>query len=526
MTKVWSREESRERFPLPVTMMGWSLLRAPLESTLQQMAKEFALRAYAPEEISARIGCYVYARKGFFGSLRNWRVRPLGMGLLVGRVFYHALRAGARAALKPGRAKEELVLSMAFGLLASRWRSVLAAWESGRPELEARMRTKYMAGAPAVCDSFALEKMVARMDRDSRDFFEHDFTVHFMKNAVKAVLLKWLHLRGREAAVDLAVLAQGLDENFSVRMALDARWFAENREEFFARYGHLTDNWDIAAPLLCENPAAFEKLGATGDQLLAKFREMKIRRENLEDELRAMGGARIAELIDVFQRLVLMDEDMRAMSSLQYPEIKRLLTWSLTHPVLSAKGWTLDRLYVLTIGELRDFIRLGRCPVQDGELRKRAEEFFAALQTEAPYEAIEDAHGAIVPALAAREPAVSPRELKGQPVSGGKARGPVLVVSGFDDLRRLSPRHVLFVSNPTPVYAPFYSACAGIISETGGQLSHGAIVAREFGIPMVTGIQGLFSSSNDSGGELWAEIDGETGNVEFWREGTEPHLSP
>ncbi len=62
-----------------------------------------------------------------------------------------------------------------------------------------------------------------------------------------------------------------------------------------------------------------------------------------------------------------------------------------------------------------------------------------------------------------------------------------------------------------PAWTPLFLNAAAIVMETGGQLSHGAIVAREYGIPAVVNIPGLFTAIDD--GERIV-VDGDRGVVE------------
>lgn len=61
-----------------------------------------------------------------------------------------------------------------------------------------------------------------------------------------------------------------------------------------------------------------------------------------------------------------------------------------------------------------------------------------------------------------------------------------------------------------PGLAPLFLKAAALITETGGYLSHGAIVAREFGIPAVVNVPGILAQISD-GDTL--EVDGSRGTV-------------
>jgi pyruvate,water dikinase len=78
-------------------------------------------------------------------------------------------------------------------------------------------------------------------------------------------------------------------------------------------------------------------------------------------------------------------------------------------------------------------------------------------------------------------------KLKGSPVSPGVAEGPVRVV--LDPLNaNLSPGEILVCQGTDPAWTPLFLAAGGLVMEVGGMMTHGAIVAREYGIPAVVGV--------------------------------------
>ncbi|HUN21761.1 MAG TPA: PEP-utilizing enzyme [Anaerolineales bacterium] len=78
--------------------------------------------------------------------------------------------------------------------------------------------------------------------------------------------------------------------------------------------------------------------------------------------------------------------------------------------------------------------------------------------------------------------------LKGQAVSRGMGRGRVRLVRHAGELASLQVGDVLVTTSPDPAWTVAYPLLAGLVTERGGQLSHGAVVAREFGLPAVFGI--------------------------------------
>lgn len=79
--------------------------------------------------------------------------------------------------------------------------------------------------------------------------------------------------------------------------------------------------------------------------------------------------------------------------------------------------------------------------------------------------------------------------LHGIPASGGIFTGHVRVLNRVENICQVRSGEVLVVSRTDPGWTPVFSKIGGLITETGGILSHGAVVSREYGIPAVTNVQ-------------------------------------
>ncbi|MCE3550076.1 phosphoenolpyruvate synthase [Pseudonocardia sp. RS11V-5] len=86
-------------------------------------------------------------------------------------------------------------------------------------------------------------------------------------------------------------------------------------------------------------------------------------------------------------------------------------------------------------------------------------------------------------------PPVARGELRGTPASAGVVEGPARVVSDPADAR-LEPGEILVCPSTDPGWTPLFLTAAGLVMEMGGTNSHGAVVAREYGIPAVVGVPG------------------------------------
>ena len=78
--------------------------------------------------------------------------------------------------------------------------------------------------------------------------------------------------------------------------------------------------------------------------------------------------------------------------------------------------------------------------------------------------------------------------LRGIPISAGEITGHVRVVRSTADWGRVSPGDILVVPVIDPGMAPLFGMAGGLIAEMGGTLSHGAIIAREYGLPVLVNV--------------------------------------
>ena len=80
--------------------------------------------------------------------------------------------------------------------------------------------------------------------------------------------------------------------------------------------------------------------------------------------------------------------------------------------------------------------------------------------------------------------------LEGIALSAGVAEGPALVLTEPAAAPPGEGGYILVCPSTDPAWVPLFIQARGLVMESGGVLSHGAIVAREFGLPAVAGIPG------------------------------------
>ncbi len=100
----------------------------------------------------------------------------------------------------------------------------------------------------------------------------------------------------------------------------------------------------------------------------------------------------------------------------------------------------------------------------------------------------------------------------GTPGSPGRASGRARVTTGPEDFDRFQAGDVLIAHTTTPVWTPLFNIASAAVTEVGGPFSHAAIVAREFGIPLVTGALEATRVIEDG---RFTVVDGSAGIVEL-----------
>lgn len=108
------------------------------------------------------------------------------------------------------------------------------------------------------------------------------------------------------------------------------------------------------------------------------------------------------------------------------------------------------------------------------------------------------------------------RGLKGVAASAGCITAKACVLRGPEDFAQMASGDVLVAKLTTPAWTPLFARAAAIVTDVGGPLSHGSIVAREYGIPAVLGT-GVATKRIQSGQTI--TVDGNAGIVILGKNG-------
>jgi len=108
-------------------------------------------------------------------------------------------------------------------------------------------------------------------------------------------------------------------------------------------------------------------------------------------------------------------------------------------------------------------------------------------------------------------PSLGGQALRGLPGSPGQVTGPCFIVTGPDDFARFPAGAVLIAKTTNPAWTPLFYSASGLVTEAGGPLSHGAVTAREMRLPAVMGVRDVTRRLRN--GQIVA-VDGTAGTVD------------
>ncbi|GAA4245001.1 phosphoenolpyruvate synthase [Dactylosporangium darangshiense] len=141
-----------------------------------------------------------------------------------------------------------------------------------------------------------------------------------------------------------------------------------------------------------------------------------------------------------------------------------------------------EDIFYLSFQELHDVVRTNRV---DDQLIGRRKDAFRSYQALTPPRVLtSDGEGI---AGAYRRDDLPAGALVGLPVSAGTVEGRARVILDMAQAD-LEPGDILVTATTDPSWTPLFVAVAGLVTEVGGLMTHGAVIAREYGLPAVVGV--------------------------------------
>ncbi|HET7094956.1 MAG TPA: PEP-utilizing enzyme, partial [Thermomicrobiales bacterium] len=142
-----------------------------------------------------------------------------------------------------------------------------------------------------------------------------------------------------------------------------------------------------------------------------------------------------------------------------------------------------EDIFYLTFQELQDVVRTIQA---DDELIRRRKDDFKSYQALTPPRVL-TSDGEVIAGAYRRDDAPA-GALVGLPVSAGTIEGRARVILDMAEAD-LEPGDILVTAYTDPSWTPLFVAIAGLVTEVGGLMTHGAVIAREYGLPAVVGVE-------------------------------------
>ncbi|MED4754968.1 phosphoenolpyruvate synthase [Brevibacillus choshinensis] len=151
----------------------------------------------------------------------------------------------------------------------------------------------------------------------------------------------------------------------------------------------------------------------------------------------------------------------------------------------------IEDIYYLTFEELHEVVRTNKFDYQIISKRKDDYKFFEKLT---PPRVI-TSDGEIIAGEYKREN-LPAKAIVGLPVSSGVIEGRARVILNMEDAD-LEKGDILVTSFTDPGWTPLFVSIKGLVTEVGGLMTHGAVIAREYGLPAVVGVENATSLIKD-----------------------------
>lgn len=526
---AWIRRQVAEHMPEPLSPLFEELyLREGLHRMLDPLLERFGfppalLREIMDPPLFATINGYAY-QNSTIKKLRPSVVLKLAVHYL--RTLVLAIRQGVAIW------RDEAVPS--YLAVIQRWKEVDLATASDEQLLEgvrelAHADSRYwyasalILGAARVTDAI-LDRFLARAK----------------PGLSSALFLRGFPSKTIEAEVELAAIADRIRSSEELRklvaatpaqrlpQVLAGTPLLADLQDYLDRYGHQIYNLDFAVPTQAEDPVpVYQSLKALVQnpdhdpraRLAEQARECA-RQTDLA--CRTFGPIRrlvFRWLLGLARKYAPYREDALFYVGAGWPTLRRM---ALELGRRLAAAGLLDRpddVFYLETAELKaasaaraagitrpDLARLARERRDLREARKRLQPP-AAVPTDFRFKV-----GRIDIAYA------SPQQrsqgegstLRGFPVSPGVVTARASVILSPADFHKMEPGTILVCPTTTPAWTPLFAQAKGLVTEIGGVLAHGSIVAREYGIPAVMGVEG--ATRRIVNGQT-VTVDGNTGVV-------------
>lgn len=289
---------------------------------------------------------------------------------------------------------------------------------------------------------------------------------------------------------------------------------------FFTRYGmRETGEIDVTRPRWREIPTQLVpailsqldgmKPGQHRTDFLAGKKDAELAAEKLLNRLRQTPGGsfkarRMQRLIKVHRSFIGLREHPKYFIVQNLDIVKQALLEEAAKLTTAGVLTAPEEIYWFSLQEIKEIMVTQR--IDRDRLTLRKEKFRRDAKLTPPRAITSE--GEIITAKPGAQ--VPPGALAGSPVSAGSVEGRARVILKLEEAT-MNKGDILVAPYTDPGWTPLFPLAAGLVTEVGGLMTHGAVVAREYGIPAVVGVDNATKEIKDG---QRIRVDGTQGFVE------------
>ena len=549
---LWTSGFLNERFSRPVSPLGWSVIRELLdELAFRNPLRYLGLKGVGELRVSKLYRGHPYVNLFVFQSL--YKVFP---GVLLPEDAVRYFPQGQtdlrlQAPYPRSLADPRFLFSMLRHFLreprvwspwhnAGEWSALVERHQEAMRALDGRWRA-LQAGQPALLRTWKLIEEAQQLSRELLAMHRWTLThADLTYSLLRRLLRRW---GGEDAAPELlAGLTTGLNnKSLEVNRALqrlstivDPAAFDQALDRFLQAHGHRSFHLDLYHPTFADEPQQVMELLEQSAPVFWRAAGRETTRVQAEattsdpPQSLALALQRALALcgggpLGILRRTILATVARLAQRYLPLREDQRYY-WQQTLALMRRLFLGLGRILAEQelLQQVEDVFFLSKSEVAALVAKEGDSSSVASLATArrnqyarlcqefdaAPEWAYPPFLRGNIPLPAAESEADHP--LQGRGVSAGLARGRAVVVFGPEDLQQVREGDVLVARTVDAAWTAVFGLLAALVTEHGGQLSHAAIVAREYGLPAVAGIAGATAAFRT--GEMLV-VDGLNGIV-------------
>src|SRR6266487_2590203 len=312
--------------------------------------------------------------------------------------------------------------------------------------------------------------------------------------------------------------------------AEDGPWpeFWRRLADHLACFGHTIYDLDFAKAVLADDPVPvvetlkFFLSGQAPDPYARQATAQTARKQATRTIVTRLRGFRLRtfqRLVEVAQRFAPLREDALADVGLGWPVVRRMLHEIGERLVKSLAIDTANDVFWLRLDEVQAAVAAldaGQKPPDSHTVVAERRATWESQRALTPPVTLPLKGGATFLGIdwsswmPARTDQPTGNVLKGIAASPGHVTGPARVIHGPEEFGQMRQGDILVARITTPAWTPLFALASGVVTDVGGPLSHGSIVAREYHIPAVLGT-GVATARLYSGQRI--TVDGDAGLV-------------